>query len=96
MCKTSSNMDKKSLQESVELLDEVSGLILRLAGNLQRAEGIISDMDKLKAYNEGARAWDTELVVGVLHQLQILRVDLWGELDSVLYAERKGNIPGQP
>jgi hypothetical protein len=89
-------MDKQTLQEHAGLLDEVAGLIIRLAGNLQRAEGLIRDTDKERPYNEGARYWDTEGVVAVLHRVQLLKTDLEGELDAVIYAERKGNTPGQP
>jgi len=89
-------MEKKTLQEHVGLLDEVFGLVLVLAGNLQLAEGAIQGTDIEKDYNPRAVYWGADEVLAVLHRLQILKADIQGELQGILYAEKNGNTPGRP
>lgn len=68
-------MDRQKQQERAGLLDEMSALVVILAGNLQRAEGIIRETDREKEYNKGALYWDVENVVSVLHRVQLLKLE---------------------
>ena len=82
-------MEKKELQEYSALLDEVAELIVKLAGNLQRAEGVIRGTDKEREYNQGGVYWAADDALNILHRLQTMKVGIENELDRIYYQGRK-------
>lgn len=82
-------MDKQTLQQHLTLLDRLGEIILRLAGNLQVAEGALIGTESEKEYNAGARYWEPGDVVALLHQLHVLKTDTESELEAVIYAESR-------
>ena len=74
-------MDKKTLLQHSDLIQEVAALLNTLAGNLLRAEEVIRGTDAERAYNAGSVHWDAEEAVALQLRLQILRIDIADELD---------------
>lgn len=83
------NMEKTELQEYAALIDEAGGLIVKLAGNLQRAERAIQGTDLERVYNSGAGYWTAEDAVAILHRLQVMRAGVQNELERLDYLEKK-------
>lgn len=82
-------MDKTSLQGYSTLMDEVAELIVKLAGNLQKAESTIRGTDAEKDYNRGALYWTAGDALDILQRLQLLKADIENELDLLHYNEQR-------
>ena len=75
-------MDKRtSLQEYAVLLDETAAFIVRVAGNLQRAEDAIRNTDTEREYNRRALCWSADDALDILQRLQNLRAYMDNEID---------------
>ncbi len=86
-------MDKAILKEYSVLMGEASELIVKLAGNLQRAENAIMGTGAEKDYNRGAHYWTATDALDILHRFQTLKADIENELDAVIFAESKERNP---
>lgn len=83
-------MNKTNLREYSVLLDEAAELIVKLAGNLQRAENAIRGTDAERDYNKGALYWTAMDALDILHRFQTLKADIENELDLLHYKEKSG------
>lgn len=84
-------MEKGILKENLNLVDEVAGVIVKLAGNLQSAESLIRcRADLEKEYKPGALYWSAGDCIDILQRLQIARAAIENEIDAVNYRESIG------
>ena len=84
-------MEKGILKDNLNLLDEVAGVIVKLAGNLQSAESLIRCRAELeKEYNPGALYWSAGDCIDILQRIQIAKASIENELDAVNYKEAVG------
>ena len=81
-------MTKEDCTRGIDALSRINDLLIRLAGNNQQAERIISDTDLERAYNLACSFVEPLSVIDALNSITVLRIDLESELEDMAYKER--------